>query len=257
MADPDAVLKETIASFLKEQKLSVTEIPRAIGKTPDLLVDSGTSGATLLEIKSKADDPDEMHELANRLAEGRVVEHSKPTTRWNRLDAILRQGVAQMTTHDPGREFHHIIWFHCTGLDATAAELRLFATLYGTRNLVSTRIKNVIIAYYFSYNAFFRHRESLDGVIISKGAKAGLYLNSFSSRLAVVQGSPIARPFGDAFFPEKYTDSPNVMICDPAAPRGDEPAMLEFLRNKYAVDHLQIMDMGLIAGMIGTPEDSE
>jgi hypothetical protein len=155
MADPDASIKKNIASFLEEQGLGVEEVPRASIKTPDLLIEAGTSGAVLMEIKSKTDNPEEIRDLVEQMKTGRVVEHSKPTSQWDRLDSIIKDGVAQLTTHDPGRERHHVIWFELTGLDAAATELRLQATLYGTRKLFSTSVENLITAYYFSNCSFF------------------------------------------------------------------------------------------------------
>lgn len=253
MSEPDAQLKEIVTSFLLSRGLAAVTIPMTERKTPDLLVNSGQTDACLLEIKSKQDDPAELSQLENELATGQVVGRSKSIDYWNRLDAILGEGVEQMTTHDPSRQMHHFIWFHCSGVDAAAAELRLQATLYGTQKLVSTCIKNVITAYYYSNCAFHRYRDALDGVVISRGTKGGLYLNGLSSRISAAQNSAFARAFVNPFLPEMMTIDPDVMICDATAPRGDEQAMLDHLRQKYRVTHLQLMPMGMLSALVKIP----
>lgn len=61
MSDPDGQFKKTVTRFLESLALRVDEIPRARGKTPDLLVEDGTTDATLIELKQKTHDQKELH----------------------------------------------------------------------------------------------------------------------------------------------------------------------------------------------------
>ena len=248
MWQPDAQLKQAIMAFLRSHGLAVEEIPTSDQETPDLLVERGHADCLLVEVKTKDDDQAEIRDLHSRLKSGRVVERTKPTDAWNVLSGIIKKAVGQMTTHDPARASHHLLWFHSTGIDAPVTEVRLKATLYGTQKLVSLEVRTVITAYYYWNSAFHRFRESLDGVVISRENEAGLFLNPLSARLDALRSSKFVSIFGDPFLPDPtQTD---IMVCGPDAPRGDESAMLAYLRQARALTHLQTMDMGFVSGWI-------
>jgi hypothetical protein len=73
MSEPDRPLKNTIVAFLTDAHLSVEEITILRTKTPDLRINSGLPDETLLEIKSKEDDPDFMAWLDSELESGKLV----------------------------------------------------------------------------------------------------------------------------------------------------------------------------------------
>ena len=257
MADPDSTIKSQIAGFLISRGLTVKEIPRSQHKTPDLLVEEGATDAVLLEIKVKTDNPDEMDALAEKLAKGGIVGRSKPTDAWNRLDALVSYAVKQFEEDDPGHQLHRIVWFCCIGLDSHLYEERLKATIYGSQKLISMEISGVVTAYYFGNSAFFRNRGELDGIVILRGDEAQLHLNEHSSRFAALAQSSFAGAFGPGvFYPKKYAADPEVMICDFAGLRdaSGEP-MLDFLRAKYGVEHLQTIDMGMHSAMMNRPKE--
>lgn len=258
MAEPDAEIKITISEFLISRGRTVREIPRAANQTPDLLIDENTPDAALLEAKVKTDDPVELTNLSQQLQTGKIVGRSKPTNAWNRLDGLVSDAVKQMKAIDPGRIFHRVVWFHCVGLDSALSELRLRATVYGSQKLISMEISGVITAYYFWNSSFFRHRGDLDGVVISRGEHAQLHLNEFSPRFAAFGASPLAKSFGEAVWhPAKSTGEPDVMICDYQGQRNDPEPILGHLRGKYAVTHLQLIDMGMHSAMMQPPKSSD
>ncbi len=253
MTGPDTLIKAEITAFLRANGHAVVEIPRSNKKSPDLFVDEGTPESLLLEIKTKQDDAAEVAQLRARLQQtSGVVGRSKPTGAWNNLSGILENGVRQFQVHDPARKHYRVIWFHCEGIDAEVARTRLHATLYGTQKLVSTEIQNVVTAYYFWNSAFHRFRDDLDGVVISVNGAAQLFLNQFSAKLAPVQGTAFVRRFGPPFLPVEKSDEKDLMVCDPGAPRGDAGAMVEFLRRKHSLAHLQIMNMGFQSGWVAS-----
>lgn len=236
--------------FLRGSGLSVDEILETSKMTPDLSVEPGKPDSLLVEIKTKEDDPREIAELSTRLKAGGVVGRSKGTHSWNTLSGIIEKSVRQMEAHDPFRSSHHVLWFHCTGIDALVAEERMAATLYGTQTLWSNDVSGLITAYYFHRYAFHRFRDLLDGVVISRGIEAQLHPNPFSSRLTALQGSHFGRVFKSPPVPAERAGERNPMICGAEAPRGNETQMLAHLRAQYQVHHLQIMNMGFQSGWI-------
>ena len=255
MAEPDALIKQSIKALLEGMQLRVDEIPEASTKTPDFLIDQRKPNGSLLEVKTKQDDPNELAAISAELDLGGVVARSKPTDQWNRLDNIISSGVKQLQEYDPKHSAPHFIWFHCDGRDADLYSLRLKATLYGSRKLISTQIKDMVTCYYFWNSSFFRHRTALDGVVISQEGEAQLNLNEFSLKFAVAQNSSLARAFGEAvFYPKKYQADADVMINDSDGERKDENKILAYLQTKYRIDHLQTIDMAQHTGMIRMPE---
>lgn len=254
MPDSDAALKGAITTFLRASGPAVEDIPETSQMTPDLFVECGKSDSLLVEIKTKEDDPKEIADLSLRLKSGGVVGRSKGTHHWNTLGRIIEKAVRQMETHDPTHTSHHILWFHCIGIDASVAEVRMEATLYGTQKLWSSEIRGLITAYYFTHNAFHRFASSLDGVVISREGQAQFHLNPFSPRLPVLQATKFASILGSPVIPAEISGEKNLMICGASAPRGDVESMLAHLRQLYDLSHLQTMNMGFISGWIERPE---
>ncbi len=96
----------------------------------------------------------------------------------------------------------------------------------------------------------------MDGIVILRGDQAQLHLNEHSSRFASIAQSAFAKAFGPGvFYPKKYATGPEVMICDFAGLRDASEPMLDFLRNKYGVEHLQTLNMGMHSAMMNRPED--
>lgn len=253
MTDPDAEIKAMVTQFLTSCGLEVEEIPREHYKTPDLLINSGQPDATLIELKTKGDDPVSMSELNEELDQDGVVTRSQATNYWNTLDGIISSGVKQMRTKDPTRTMNRLLWVHCSGFDAHLHDIRLKATIYGTQKLFSDAIPNIITCFYFWDSSFFKHRADLDGVIISRGDQAQLNLNDKSNRFGHLINSGLARAFATGVFhPQQFPDDQDMMIHDGNLPRNGEKDALEYLRKKYRLDHLQTIDMGMHSGIIRT-----
>jgi hypothetical protein len=244
MSDRDEQFKKVVKEFLEALALRVVEIPRARGKTPDLLVEDGTTDATLIELKQKTHDPKELDAYLQQTDSAGIASRSRSTRHRNRLDAIVASGIQQLTAKDPSRSYFHILWFHCEGYDANLHELQLWATVYGTQKLISTAHSNVITCYYFWNSSFFRHRLQLDAVILSRGDEAQMLLNDHSPRFDAIKQSKLALALGSAvFFPQQYQLSDNTMVCTHTNPRDSEPFSLDYLRTKYGLPHLQTINM--------------
>ena len=60
LAERDTAFKKEVKGILESEGLRVSEIPPAVSQTPDLLVEEGSPDATLIEIKQKTHDQDEL-----------------------------------------------------------------------------------------------------------------------------------------------------------------------------------------------------
>jgi hypothetical protein len=243
--------------FSPTKWLPAEEIP-CLGrsKTPDILLCKGESDETLLEIKQKEDDEDEIADLKADLEEGGVVSRSKSLSSWNRADSVIRSGIRQMKAIDADHRALRVVWVHCVGHYGHVYSERLKATIYGTQKLASQDIEPLITCFYFHKSTFFRRRNDLDAVVISSEGEAQLNLNDKSPRFEQMLGSRFARCFGEGvYYPAQFADESSVLVHDGVEPRGDDDVSLAYLRKRYSLSHLQRMDLGHHSVMMRRPED--
>jgi hypothetical protein len=109
MKERDAKLKSGVLAFFSNQGLPAEEIPcLGGGKTPDILLCKGEPDETLLEIKQKEDDEDEIRDLEADLANGGIFSRSKSLSSWNRADSVIRSSIRQIKAVDPDRKALHV-----------------------------------------------------------------------------------------------------------------------------------------------------
>ena len=252
MSSSDRELKSMVMSFLDEVGIPSEEIPVRDSKTPDLLLARDTPDATLMELKTKKDNPLAIKEIDEELDQGGVVSRSQPTSKWNRLDGIIGHAVDQMKHLDPERSVFRTIWIHCVGLDADLSEMRLKATLYGTQKLFCERRPNIVTCHYFWNSSFFRFRDDLDGVIISRGDQAQLNLNDHSPKFRSFISSRLAAGFGEAiYYPQQFMDDEDFMYHDSSMLRSSEDEIIGELRAKYGMELIQTINLGLFKKICG------
>jgi hypothetical protein len=258
MSEPDRRLKDTIVAFLTNAHLSVEEITVSHTKTPDLRINKGLPDETLLEIKSKEDDPEFMARFNSDLESGKLVHYNKSTKYWNRFDAIITDGIEQLKQIDPAGVGLRTLWIHCSGLDADQLETRLRATLYGTRHLFCKGRPNIVTCFYFENSSFFKHRLDLDGVVISREGDASLNLNDHSPHFTRIQGSGFCRAFQNAiYYPAQYSQDEDFMFNDSSEQRGDEHKTLDYLRKKYGISDMHTFDLSMHAGLMRVSENDQ
>ena len=246
MIDPDRELKNTVSEFLRSNQLRVAEIPRSASKTPDLIIEEGAPDSTLLELKQKTHDEEELSAYLKQMDDVGFAQRSRPTGHRNRLDGIIRFGVQQLVAKDPQRVHLRVLWIHCEGHDSHLHDMQLRATIYGTQKLFSNEHRNIITCFYFCDSSFYRYRQELDAVVISRGDGAQLALNDHSPRFSAIKSSKFASVFGaGVYFPQQYQITDDTMFCDYAGPRTSERTIIEYLMSKYGFTHLQIINMGM------------
>ena len=159
-----------------------------------------------------------------------------------------------MNEADPQRLLLRMVWVHCSGFDADLGEMRLKATLYGTQKLFVTGRPNIVTCHYFWDSTFFRHRASLDEVIISHKDEAQLNLNDHSCRFGDAILCPMAVAFGSAVYhPQQYVQDDDFMLNDSKRPRICERDTLNYLRQKYGLPEMQTINMGMHSAMMRVP----
>jgi len=234
---------------LKEIGLETEQIPsRSDEKFPDIIAKHGKE-QYIVELKIKSDDLEELKEEEAVLRQGEIVHKETPTGPRNRLYAIISDGVKQMVTYDRGHNAFHIIWLHSTGQNAALLNKRFHATLFGTQDLISVQRKYVTTCYYFKESSFFSHRYELDGAILTYENKLQLCVNSLSSIYQSLTQSFLYRNLSKGLCdPTILTGNANVMIADCDFNRKGEIKILKYLEDKYALRHLQAINMKQFSG---------
>ncbi len=247
--------KSIVKVRLKELGLTVKDIPRKNSKTPDFDVE-GKNNRYTIELKIKGDDPQEMRQDSETLSRGEIVGKAIPIGPRNRLYAIVEEGVEQMTEHDPENKTFHVLWIHSSGRDANLLNMRFHATLFGTQDLFSIQQEGLITCYYFNESAFYSCRNSLDGAILTYNNKAQLCVNALSGRLKEFQKSDLYKSLAQGLCdPDILQTSEGVMIADCDMDRKDSNKIIQYLREKYKLDHLQTIDMKQYSGTIAVPKE--
>jgi len=241
--------KPTIRAWFASNGFGVVDVPCGNQrKTPDFHMSKGAE-TYLLELKIKGDDEDELARDSEVIARGQILERSVPLSPRNTLDGIIRDGHEQMEIADPSVCCFHVLWIHCVGRDQHVLEERFRFTLFGQQRLISLEHKEQIHALYFRNSAFWRHRRGLDGVFLSLfvGTKleVKLCINTLSNRLEAFRTSELFALHRDGLYdPQALERDCGAFLVDSDVDRKDESAVLDFLREKYSVKHLQTFAMG-------------
>ena len=244
MTKPDAQIKESIRNLLKKKGLQVEDIPETRVKTPDFYIDQGKPDGSLLEVKTKQDDPVELASISAELDSMGLASRTKPIEYWNRLDGIISSSIKQLQEKDPTHKIPHFVWIHCEGLEAELYSMQLKATLYGSQKLFTENDGvGMITCYYFGNSSFFKHRNYLDGVVISREGEAQLNLNELSPHFALARNSSLAKALEPAVFYPTKDKADGDLINDFTGKRNDKQKNLIYLQTKYAINHLQTIPM--------------
>jgi len=122
--------------------------------------------------------------------------------------------------------------------------MRLKATLYGTQKLFCEQRPNIVTCHYFWNSSFFRFRDDLDGVVISRSDQAQLNLNDHSPRFHTFITSRLAAGFGEPIYhPQQFLDDDDFMHHDSTVPRSSENEIVADLRVKYGIENIQTINL--------------
>jgi len=138
------------------------------------------------------------------------------------------------------------------GQDPYLHNERFHSTLFGSENLFSLRLPHIIRCYYFHESAFFSWRSYLDGAILTYQNTVQLCINSLSARAERFRKSEIVLSMSKGLCdPQKLEESyDHVMIADCDIDRKSPDKVLNYLQEKYGLDHLQTIPMKQHTGTI-------
>jgi hypothetical protein len=245
--------KPIAKTILEDLGLEVTDIPRKNLKTPDFDV-KGKNSRYTIELKIKGDDPKEKKKESEVLGRGEIVAREVPVGRRNRLYGIVKEGIQQIEEYDPQHNTFHVIWLHSAGRDAYLHNMRFHASLFGTQDLFSIRKKGLITCYYFHESIFYSYCNNIDGAILTYHDKGQLCVNTLSSRLKNFRNSDLYKSLVKGLCdPETMQNREGIMIADCDFDRKEPNKIINYLCEKYHLEHLQTIDMKQYSAMVALP----
>ena len=237
--------REKLQRFFSKHGYVAHGVPRDDdGERADLLIENGLV-RVLLELKIKGEDEDEDKRRGEILDSGEIYEYGDPSTRRNRLSALIKKGVSQLRNTPETADFH-LLWLHGAGRYAEHHAKRFVSTLYGSHLVLPTnRPLDVRQCYYFEDSEFFRHRETLVGVIVSSGKDCQLCINDLCLHAAAFRNSSFRQIFGQGYCdPTELEQNSQAYIVDSNhVDRSDKNSVLMYLRNKYACESFIDIDI--------------
>lgn len=255
MTDEESQISQVVESFLSSRGIPGTRIPEGKKRTPDYLIPLPLRDV-LMELKIKSDDPSVIAESEAVMELGSIASRSKPLRYMNNASGAISYGAKQMVEHDPNRACHHILWLHASGHDAYAHEEQLRFTLYGTQRLFSSERPELIHCYFFHDSEFWRHRKTIAAAFLSRRSSRvniniQLCLNPYYERKTEFRDSEVFNALrGGMLDVEQEIDGIQLLLMDGSCDRKDKQGVLDYLRNKYALEDLQPFDLGYhVAGL--------
>ncbi len=237
----DDSARDIVLSILRYYDLNAQPIYEINDKkTPDLFVEGG-GRRILIEVKSKEDDQ-QLRQLLEGPTGTQMLYNSSS------LDTILRDAWRQIREF-PQRHLDDLtlIWFIARAIGGITILSRsaIRSLLYGTAILEGRRRDGTSYekeCYFFTESAFFK-RKKLDGVILHEKQDIELCLNPYSSG-----SSTLAGLLGSIFAtidPKKLEANGKCFIADCNHDRRNRKAVLQFLKEKYLLDTVSILDFRL------------
>jgi hypothetical protein len=215
----------------------------------------------IIEEKTKIEDDDRLAARAEALGAGRVHTSTVPLTFDNRLSGIVRKASKQISSSAARREHElRVLWFTGTGYDGEAKHYQLVSTLYGSTRIFERVGARFRTCYFFRNGDFYRYRDILDGAyachLAGETLTIDLCLNPYSPRWEELRDSPfVKRLSGGPIDPVAQEESGEALIMDGDVQRSDEAGVLAYLQNKYSLQEIMNMDMGMTSAAIRVPKN--
>jgi hypothetical protein len=238
--------KLKLHTFFSKHGYAVHEIPcENDKKRADFLLEDGKI-RVLLELKIKGENPEESKSHNEVLDNGKIYEYEESSTRRNRLSALIKKGVSQLSETPEPADFR-LLWLHGAGRYAKHHAKRFTATLYGSRRVVPVNKPfDVRHCYYFEDSDFFRHREILAGAIVSSGRDCQLCINDLYLHTATFRDSSFRQIFGQGYCdPIELEKADKAYIVDSNIDRCNKDEVRKYLATKYACSNFLDLDISL------------
>jgi len=238
-------MKETLRGFFRDSGFSVEDIEETDVERADFLI-ANDSETTILELKIKGEDEEELADRREVLDSGSVYSRSESSLRRNRMSGLVKKGVSQLV-ETPGNADFRILWLHGAGRYGEHHETRWAATLYGRRLLIHTEDEHDDrYCYYFDNSEFFRHREVLTAAVVSFEGRCQLCINDLHPNADAFRESSFRKLFDEGYVdPVEFEQKGDAYVVDGTVDRRDEMAVTRFIIDKYKCGMVQSLDLAL------------
>jgi len=248
------------AQVFRSWGATVQALPTSTKEECDWLV-SLQNCALIAEEKTKFEDAVALEARMKTLRAGEVHGRTIPLKPNNRLSAIVKKAVGQLSSS--AREIQHdlrVLWFTGTGFDGEAKHYQLMATLYG-----STRVFELNgdghhrTCYFFRNSDFYRFRSVLDGAYVTyvtgNTLTVKLCLNPYSPKWQELRDSPFAACLKNGLIdPVAEEREGFAYIVDGDVDRAAEEEVMRYLQGKYGLKQAMSIDMGMTSAAILVPK---
>jgi hypothetical protein len=213
----------------------------------------------IVEEKTKFDDAERVATRKEDLGAGRIHTSTVPFKFDNRLSGIVRKAASQLTSSAADRAHDlRVLWFCGTGYGGEAKHHQLMATLYGSTRIFERVGSRFRTCYFFRNGDFYRYREVLDGAYVchlsGETLTVNLCLNPYSARWQELRDSSFAKRLGGGpIDPVALEQAGEALIMDGDVSRSNEAGVLTYLQEKYGLQEIMNMDMGMTSASIRIP----
>ena len=236
-----------VKKYFEHLGYAVERIDEGAEETPDFFI-YDDSMSFVAELKTKFPSDTEISQRRRILDSGNIHNIQEQIVRKNTLSGITRHAVEQLKKYGP-QDLIRIAFLLTTGHLAEPRFHQFVATLYGSTTIVEPSKSSARECFFFYNSDFYRHRNILDGAIVSTESMHALLLNPHSPRAARLKQSTLCDRFdGGVIDPIKIESQGKAYIVDGDVDRGDEEAVIAYLKEKYHTELLTKIDMNFLSG---------
>ena len=213
-------------------RISESDRPR-----PDLLA-SDRDASYVIEVKTKEPNVEVTAKRDEILESGEVFSHVEPLGPRNLLSGLVRNAVKQLRAYSPSEltDLYSIVWLFCAGLHAEDQCEQFINTLYGSTTITDWDGDFTGPCYFFRNSEFYRHQNTLDAAVVSTEEELLLCLNPLSHRYEKIKETKLISELLDCTLdPLEREARGEALFVDSDVDRGNEQAILDFLRKKYSL----------------------
>ena len=249
----DSESKHHVLDIAKQLGIFVVEIPKSDPeKSPDFEFYCGDE-CTLVELKSRVAEWDLTQEKFEILDNGGVIDRQESIGPHNGISGRIADAGKQLSEFQTDKHAFRLLWYFTHGQLSELAAYRVRATLLGDITIFEGNPERQWRAYFFDHSQFFRHREVLDGAIVSSTTErnrisAQLILNPLSPRYELFRCSNLAHLLSGCVLDPLTEEDTLVLGAD--ANRDTEQNKLDYLASKHGINNPFIIRMGHMAAMV-------
>jgi hypothetical protein len=249
----DSISRSYVLDITKKLGISVEEIPESEPKkSPDFEFYCGDE-CTLVELKSRISDWDLSKKEIEILDKGGVIDRHESIGAHSTISSRIADASEQLLKFQTERHAFRLIWYFTHGQFSELAADRVRATLIGDITIFDADSERQWRACFFDHSQFFRHREVLDGAIVSSMSKndiitVQLILNPLSPRYELFRCSKLSEMLSACILNPFIEEDMLVVGAD--ANRDSEQDKLDYLALKYNIKNPFIIRMSHIAAAV-------